>query len=64
MKYFPRANLGTAFSATEDGSEDHMVGFLESVVYEFTDVDLGCVRVGMSQRLRDDIQLDVAAIGQ
>ena len=41
-----------------------MVGILEPVVFEFADVDLCCVRVGVSECLRDDIQLDIAAIGQ
>ena len=58
------ANLRTAFPAAEDGTEDYVVGILKSVVFEFTDVDLCCVRVGVSECLRDDIQLDVAAIGQ
>ena len=64
MKKDSCANLRTAFPAAEDGSQDYMVGILESVVFEFADVDLCCVRIGVSQCLRDDIQLDVAAIGQ
>ena len=58
------ANLRTMFPTAENGTEDHVVGILEPVVFEFADVDLCCVRVGMTQCLRNDIQLDVAAIGQ
>ena len=64
MKDTSWANSRTAFSAAEDGAEDDVVGIFEPVVFEFADVDLCGVRVGMSQRLRDDIQLNVAAIGQ
>ena len=64
MINIPCANLRTTFPAAEDGTEDYVVGILESVVFKFADVDLCCVRIGMTQCLRDDIQLDVAAIGQ